>query len=200
LKRSIVVFSFLLCGLASYGFGQVQIDQVLNPTGEAIGRLKTAPDGRLWVFTRPLTIHQTPGPGTLLAQIAAAPTAPLQKVAENTDGDSFDQWNVNAGIAYLGGFFPENGNTVTLSPFAFFNNAVKLNFKDLDIQASITPAGIQSLCTDYVAADGKTLKRLCRTCRGLSPPATAHATLLATTTLARRFISVENRTARVCVA
>lgn len=145
MKRSIVVFSFLLCDLASYGFGQVQIDEVLNPTGEVIGRLKTAPDGRLWVFTRPLTIHQTPGPGTLLAQIAAAPTAPLQKVAENIDGNSFDSQ----------GFFPGNGDSTVLSPTVF--SPLGAGFKNLDVQASITPAGVQSLCSDYVATGGKTL-------------------------------------------
>jgi len=61
--------------------------------------------------------------------------------------------------AVMSGFFPENGNTATLSPleFSMVNGNVH-GFTDLDIQASITPAGIKSVCTDYSVGAGKSLQ------------------------------------------
>ena len=125
------------------------VDEISNPTGgEVIRRLKTAPDGRLWVFTTP---------GTLLAQTAVSPTAILQKMKSGFTKSSFDEQNY-AGIASLGGFFPSNGNTVILSPTILASKSGKMVTKNTEIQASISPASVQDICTDYGVNLGQTLQ------------------------------------------
>jgi uncharacterized protein (TIGR03437 family) len=147
LKRLIVLVWCIL--MASSGFSQVvHIDEIQNPTGGAITRLKTAPDGRLWVFA----------PGTLLAQTSVSPTAPLQIVDSISVLNAFDTPNVSGKVAFLGGFFPENGSVVTLSPTHMYDTGKGLGFKNLDVQASIiAPVGVQNLCSDYTVGAGQTL-------------------------------------------
>lgn len=146
-KRLLVVWCLLLAASSLLnGQQQVVIEEMANPAGGVFNRLETSPDGRLWGVTLG---------GLLLGQTATSPTAPLQVVGQvgissavlgRAGGDQL--------TAQLGGFFPENGTSITLSPMSQykFAGSYVAGYKDLDMVATLSPASIKPLCTDYVGA------------------------------------------------